>query len=176
MQQWNTQEEVNFNWVMGIAHLDTPRKRALWTKLRVLLYEFEAFTPSQPIIFSDDIGFVDQEPYKSFCPDLSLETYMSWQSLQTARFDQMGMTVSGEVIFFRTGTTFILDDFTLETGMILMCDFEHSGAPRCRVRINALDIGHPWRMFIGLGKGVEELMTNHGLDRIDGEDVLDGEK
>jgi len=118
--------------------LNESLNRALWTKLRVLLYNFEG--NEEPIV--GDEGSLSQNPASNF--PLTPDTFLKSEVVECADFRRMGMTRQGHVVFYTTSIEILADEKSLKTGMLLLCDFKTNGDIDKRLRLPPWDLQHPW--------------------------------
>jgi hypothetical protein len=140
----------------------------LWTKLRILSYDF---------YYSNDgicaVGVLEASPHS---PTAGVEPkdFMKATSVENADFTSMYMTVHGTVVFWGKNQWVFADQRSLEDGMLLIVDIESNGEVVLKMRSYVLDLKHIYSMYFGLGKGLAEYRGNAGFDGANA-DVEEGE-
>ncbi|KAF8862270.1 hypothetical protein BDZ45DRAFT_799379 [Acephala macrosclerotiorum] len=162
-------DQAKFDWYTCIAPLDTPHNRALWTKLRILSYDISNGDMIQGIVTP---SLVSQSPH-STRPSLELTDICKLWAVENADFVNMAMTAHGTVVFQGRNEWVIVDQKSLETGMLLYIGFESNGSPWKKLRITVLELNNIWAWKYGLGKGVQEMRHSYGYDK-NWEDVDEG--
>ncbi|CZR58837.1 uncharacterized protein PAC_08729 [Phialocephala subalpina] len=166
--KWNYQELKQFvakkevpnggsYWYTCIAPLNTPRNLALWTKLRILSYDF--YYSNEGITTP---GVLVASPY-SEPPILEPKDFMKAFALENADFMNMAMTKNGTVVF-RFAKRFLADQHSLETGMLLCLDFDSNGNVGMRMRFGVLELESFNNQFIGMGRSVNWMRHWSGSD------------
>ncbi|CZR55673.1 uncharacterized protein PAC_05561 [Phialocephala subalpina] len=161
-------DKYNAEWYTCIAPLDTPRNRALWTKLRILSYDF---------YYSNDgvcaVGVVSASPY-SQTAGVEPRDFMKTTLVENADFSAMSMTVHGTVVFGAMTEWVFADQRSLEDAMLLIVNIETNGEVVLKMRSYVLDLLEMHNMYFGLGKGLAEKRLNAGYDQANA-DVEEGE-
>jgi hypothetical protein len=161
-------DRSNSEWYTCIAPLDTPRNRALWTKLRILSYDF---------YYSNDgvcaVGVLEASPH-SATAGVEPKDFIKTTFVENADFSSMYMTVHGTVVFGSSTEWVFADQRSLEDGMLLIVDIESNGEVVLKMRSYVLDLLQMHCMYFGLGKGLAEKRGNAGFDGVNA-DVEEGE-
>lgn len=161
-------DKYNAEWYTCIAPLDTPRNRALWTKLRILSYDF---------YYSNDgvcaVGVVSASPY-SQTAGVKPKDFMKMTLVENADFSAMSMTVHGTVVFRAMTEWVFADQRSLEDAMLLIVNIETNGEVVLKMRSYVLDLLEMHNMYFGLGKGLAGKRLNAGYDQANA-DVEEGE-
>lgn len=155
-------------WYTCIAPLDTPRNQALWTKLRIISYDFT-------ITNSDicPVGVMQASPY-SAAVGVEPKDFMKTAFVENANFDMMYMTVHGTVTFLGRNQWVFADQRSLEDGMLLISEIESNGDVALKMRPTIIELRDMYNFRFGLGKGLEEYRGNCGFDEAFA-DVEEGE-
>ncbi|OBT62700.1 hypothetical protein VE03_07108 [Pseudogymnoascus sp. 23342-1-I1] len=131
----------------------SPRNWALWTKIRILLYNHDG----------EEHGALwgGGESYTAICrpnpagPNpVTVDGYNTWTYVEPALFEHMSMTSTGTVVFhYGDQSVFFADQETLDTGRLLLCAFDNNGSleksgriwPVCTKDIHSfmVGLGHP---------------------------------
>ncbi|TVY31252.1 hypothetical protein LOCC1_G008899, partial [Lachnellula occidentalis] len=156
-------------WYTCIAPLSTPQNRLLWSKLRILSYDF---------YYSNDgvcgVSVTEASPYTATSAGVEPKDFMKTTVLENADFSAMAMTVHGTVVYERITEWVFADQRALEDGMLLVVQLETNGDVVLKMRSWVLDLMEMYNMYFGLGKGVVEKRINAGFDGVDA-DVEEGE-
>lgn len=140
-----------------------PRDRSGWTKLRILLYRLDG--EEGPLI--DDgrasvcVPNPESEAGRAACGGgLGPDQVLSWQYLENADFvGGMFMTSAGTVVFDgMDGPRVLVDREALDTGRVLLCDFENNGRARTSCRLRPCILYEFWPLIESLGKPVRGVM------------------
>ncbi|QKX57733.1 uncharacterized protein TRUGW13939_04852 [Talaromyces rugulosus] len=162
-------DESDIAWFTCIAPLDTPRNRALWTKLRILSYDF--YWSNDGIC---EAGVLQASPHLATA-GVEPNDFMKTAFVENASFSSMSMTVHGTVVFNCGCTQHVFaDQRSLEDGMLLIVNTESNGEVVLKMRSYFLDLLDMYCMYFGLGKGLEEKRGNAGFDGANS-DVEEGE-
>lgn len=133
------------------------RSRALWTKLRIMLYSLDgdSSTPFSP----DDSKVGVTVPNPAGPNPVTPEDFLRWCYVEDADFDAMAMTAQGTVIChcWRTPVLFA-DQEALETGFMLLCELHDNGQILEQARVWPPTIKLVYERMIGLGKRLEGLV------------------
>ncbi|RDW59263.1 hypothetical protein BP5796_12187 [Coleophoma crateriformis] len=155
-------------WYTCIAPLDTPRNKALWTKLRILSYDF---------YYSNDgicpVGVLTASP-SSAAAGVQPKDFMKTVYVENADFSVMSITVHGTVVFGSVTEWVFADQRSLEDGMLLIVNLGTNGDVVLKMRSYVLDLLQMYNMHFGLGKGLAEKRLNAGFDGANA-DVEEGE-
>lgn len=141
------------------------RSRALWTKLRIMLYSLDG--DSGTLFDADDstIGTAIPNPAS---PEVSVapQDFLKWCHVEDADFNAMAMTAEGAVICHRwRGSVLLVDREAMETGFVLMCELHSNGQIQDEARIWAPAIKHEYARWTSLGKRLADSRCD---DRIPG--------
>ncbi|KAK6208379.1 Obg-like ATPase [Pestalotiopsis sp. IQ-011] len=124
----------------------SPRNRALWTKMRILLSRLD----------STDSGsdFDDPNPVPGLVSPVTPERFQAWLHVENADFVGMAMSHAGRVVFKDPKSSCVLvDQEALNTGMVLLCEFESNArlATNAHTRIRPWFLYEYWTLILGLG-------------------------
>jgi hypothetical protein len=135
----------------------TPRNRALWTKMRILLYNLEG---ENSTLYGGDHGDVALlEPSAAGPNPVALAGVLAWKYVESALFHNMAMTSRGTIVFnqYRASILFV-DQEALNTGRLILCGIANNG--------HIIAEGRYWPMFTqsvsermkGIGKSAREII------------------
>lgn len=144
---------------IGISHLTVPqpmdaRNRALWTKLRIMLYHLDG---EDGYLFD----YADGEPSitepNPVNPDpVTPDNFFRCCYLESADFDYMAMTSIGTVICHNYQDNILLaDQEALDTGLMMLCRMENNGQVGCSGRIWPVMMGNT---YLGTQRAVDEIL------------------
>lgn len=154
-----------FAWCYCLAPLDTDRNRGLWTKTHILLYHLDG-NGDGPLFGHGHIAVAPPNPASD---SVTPETFLRWRYIETADFANISMTVHGTLVYTGHCSIFLCDQETLETGLMLFCDFTHNGAinlsKRMRPTIMSMEIIH-WLQGRNI-KGIIEGAVNSWHQPVD---------
>lgn len=96
---------------------------------------------------------------------ITLDNFKRYQALETADFDIVKFNSSCHVLFdpFRD-TSILVDEYALNTGLVLIAFFGIDGTPKDVYRIRLLDLFEPYARIVGVGKSCKEQMEFFGGD------------
>ncbi|OBT74859.1 hypothetical protein VF21_06788 [Pseudogymnoascus sp. 05NY08] len=158
----------SLSWYTCIAPLDTPRNRALWTKLRILSYDF--YDSNDGIC---EVGVLEASPH-SATAGVEPKDFMKAGFVENADFNWMYMTVHATVTFKGLNQWVFADQRSLEDGMLLIVNIESNGDVVLNMRPSVLELNYLYNMHYGLAKGLAEIRGNAGFDGVHA-DVDEGE-
>lgn len=78
------------------------------------------------------------------------------RSVECPDLTDMGMTVDGTLVFQWGESDVLVDNHTLETGLLLMNQSRYNGSVRFSARIQPKDFHPIWEHIIGLGWSLQE--------------------
>ncbi|OJJ36369.1 hypothetical protein ASPWEDRAFT_37942 [Aspergillus wentii DTO 134E9] len=133
-----------------IATIKTPQDHNRMIKAFLLQWEWNYDDPINPV--SSPVAMIS--PSATDKP-ITAETFKLARSVECPDFSDMGMTVDGTVIFNEIGTAVLVDDVTLQTGLILMLKPHTNGSVEFAARMRPEDVRHVWNTLVGLGWGLE---------------------
>jgi hypothetical protein len=114
-----------------------PRNRALWTKIRILLYNLQDAGSTWHNFGTDKV--VEMHPNPADRSPVTPENYHSYCFIETADFDHMAMTSQGTAFFYGFDRgSFFVDQEALDTGRLLFCDFRDNGEVMASTRTSPL--------------------------------------
>lgn len=143
----------------------SPRNRALWTKMRILLSRLDGTDSGSDF---DDVWVVEPNPVSGLASAVTPERFQAWLHVENADFVGMAMSRAGRVIFKDPRIPCVLvDQEALNTGMVLLCEFESNGrlAPNAHARIRPWFLYEYWTLILGLGWSVESLLSGRNTWR-----------
>ncbi|KFZ22989.1 hypothetical protein V502_02537 [Pseudogymnoascus sp. VKM F-4520 (FW-2644)] len=143
-------DHSNSAWYTCIAPLDTPHNRALWTKLRILSYDF--YWSNNGIC---PVGVLEASPY-SATASMEPKDFMKATYVENADFCSMSMTVYGTVVFKDRTEWVFADQRSLEDGMLLIVNIETNGEVVLKMRSKGLAEKRGNAGFDGVNTDVEE--------------------
>ncbi|KAK9794212.1 putative HNH nuclease domain-containing protein [Seiridium cardinale] len=176
----NLQEYGFCNLVVGQPQ--GPRDRALWAKMRVLLYRLDGQDGTS---FGDvGGGGIEELPPRPPVDGIASqgtvvrpEDLYRWLWVEPARFDHMAMTRQGTVVFHQCETgMFFVDQEALETGRLRLCEIENNGQVVADARVWPVFAYHVSSLIHGLSRSVDEVEEDGFIDNEGFNDVLDMEK
>lgn len=135
------------------------RDRAVFTKLRIMLYRLDG--EEGPLIDDGHVSVCVPNPESDNAgcglnPD---REFLMWHYVENADFHFISMTSAGTVVFYSTGGPRVLvDRQALDTGRVLLCDFETNGQLEGSCRIRPYILYDFWPLIVGLGKTVRGVM------------------
>lgn len=136
------------------------RDRAVWTKLRILLYRLNG--EEGPLIDDGQASVCVPNPEtgsagrRGLHPDCE---FLMWNYVETADFNRVFMTSAGTVVFYGTdGPRVLVDREALDTGRVLLCDFENNGQLEASCRLRPCILYEFWPLIESLGKPVRGVM------------------
>lgn len=101
---------------------------------------------------------------------ITLDNIKRYCGLESADFGVLGFNSAGEAVYDPLQPAVILvDDYALNTGLVLILFFHTNGTPYKGYRMRALNFFYLWTMVNGLAKRLEDLMIHYGLEQ----DLLD---
>ncbi|KAF3761918.1 hypothetical protein M406DRAFT_74842 [Cryphonectria parasitica EP155] len=148
------------------------RNRAMWTKIRILLYHFDG--EDGPVI--DDGKAAVCIPNPALGPGSSLTTmqaFLMWRYVENANFKRMAMTSTGTVVFPSyggRGPLLLADQQALDTGLLLLCECANNGLMEAHARVRPDEMYELWNLIdpYVLNKSIAELVTMRGGSESDG--------
>ncbi|KAF7533587.1 hypothetical protein G7054_g6941 [Neopestalotiopsis clavispora] len=143
------------------------RGRALWTKLRIMLYSLDGDSGSQFDEQDSTIDIAAPNPASVTAGSQAVvmpENFFQWCYIEDADLDHIAMTAAGTVICHRvSGLVLFADAEALETGFMLLCEFDNNGSVRDSARVWPPAFKNEYTRMTVLGKPLDELRLN---DRI----------
>lgn len=137
----------------------SPRNWALWTKIRILLYNFTG--DDHGTLWAGDDDIVICRPNPAGPNPVTVEGYNTWDIVEPAIFEYMAMTSTGTVVFHRwKSSTFIADQETLDTGRLLLCSFYNNGSLAKSGRVWPMFTKDMFNFMVGLGHSAYSLIEN----------------
>lgn len=135
----------------------SPRDRAVWTKLRILLYRLDG---DEGALIDDGRASVctpnPESAGRGLDPD---REFLKWNYVENADFHRMCMTSTGTVVFYGTdGPRVLVDREALDTGRVLLCEFENNGQLEASCRVRPCILYEFWPLIENLGKPVRGVM------------------
>lgn len=143
----------------------SPRNRALWTKMRILLSRLDG---TDSAFDFDDVWVVEPNPVRGLASPVTPERFQAWRHVENADFVGMAMSRAGRVIFKDPKSSCVLvDQEALNTGMVLLCEFESNGRlePNAHARIRPWFLYEYWTLILGLGWTVGYLLSGRSTWR-----------
>ncbi|KAI4592391.1 hypothetical protein KJ359_011202 [Pestalotiopsis sp. 9143b] len=143
----------------------SPRNRALWTKMRILLSRLDGTDSASDF---DDVWVVEPNPVPGLASPVTPERFQAWRHVENADFVGMAMSRAGRVIFKDPKSSCVLvDQEALNTGMVLLCEFESNGRlePNAHARIRPWFLYEYWTLILGLGWTVGYLLSGRSTWR-----------
>ncbi|KFY11631.1 hypothetical protein V492_04355 [Pseudogymnoascus sp. VKM F-4246] len=142
-----------------IPHPITPHNWALWTKIRILLYNHDGEEHGTLWGMGDScITICAPNPAGPNPVTLEGGGYNMWAYVEAAMFEYMAMTSSGSVVFHNWESGFFADQETLETGRLVLCAFGNNGGVKKSGRIWPVFTKDVFNLMTGVGKDVEGLI------------------
>ncbi|KAK6221951.1 hypothetical protein LQW54_001171 [Pestalotiopsis sp. IQ-011] len=141
------------------------RSRALWTKLRAMLYSLDGDSGT---LFDADDSTIGIATLNSASLEASVAPgdFLKWCHVEDADLNAMAMTIDGAVICHRwRGSVLFVDREALETGFVLLCELHSNGQVQDEARIWAPAIKHEYARWTSLGKRLADSRCD---DRIPG--------
>lgn len=133
------------------------RNRALWTKLRIMLYCLDG---DGGTLFGEEdskIGFPAPNPADS--RPLTPQDFLKWCYLESADFDHMAMTNTGTVVCHDwQHIVLFADQEALETGLMILCHIENNGQVMCQGRVWPVLMKDAYMNMTALAKPVEGIL------------------
>lgn len=145
----------------------SPRNWALWTKIRILLYNHDG-EEHGPLWGMGDTTTTICRPNPAGPNPVTIEGYCAWFFVEPALFEDMAMTSTGTVVFHTCDSSFFVDQETLDTGLLLLCSFHNNGSLETSGRICPVFTKDIFNFMVGLGKPAHSL--------IDGDMWISGEE
>jgi hypothetical protein len=138
-----------------------PRNRALWTKLRIMLYNLDGDDGTVFQWQDDDEKIAYCVPNDADPNLLTSATFLKWCYIENANFDCMAMTRSGTVILHRRRSTVVLiDQEALDTGLILLCRLANNGQVLAEGRVWPLSMKVAYAKMTIMGWSVDEVLDS----------------
>lgn len=136
----------------------SPRNWALWTKIRILLYNHDG-EEHGTLWGMGDITTCICRPNPAGPNTVTVDGFYTWDKVEAALFEQMTMTSTGTVVFHGgENGVFFADQETLDTGRLLLCAFYNNGSLEKSGRIWPVFTKHIHSMMLALGKPAESLI------------------
>ncbi|KFY64244.1 hypothetical protein V496_03390 [Pseudogymnoascus sp. VKM F-4515 (FW-2607)] len=136
----------------------SPRNWALWTKIRILLYNHDG-EEHGTLWGSGDSTTCICRPNPAGPNPVTVDGYNAWYFIEPAIFEYMTMTSTGTVVFHRwKGSIFVADQETLDTGRLLLCAFQNKGSLEKSGRIWPVFTKDIHNFIVGLGKPAYSLI------------------
>jgi hypothetical protein len=134
-----------------------PRNRALWTKLRIMLYCLDG---DSGCLFGEDDGDVTvPEPNPAGPNPLTPGNFLKWCYVENADFDHVAMTAEGTVVCHNWQSTLLFaDQEALDTGLMLLCHVENNGQVMCEGRVWPVLMKDAYVAMMALGKPVKAIL------------------
>lgn len=137
---WYPEQLRSRDWIRrGFCHLVveqplSPRNRALWTKICILMYHLA--DEDKIHNFGTSSQVVTMNPNPADTGPVKPEDHCRHCFVEPADFSYMAMTSHGTVVFHAGDrATFFADQETLDTGRLLLCDLDSNGAIRVQSRV-----------------------------------------
>ncbi|KUI54752.1 hypothetical protein VP1G_02084 [Cytospora mali] len=136
--------------------------RAIWTKLRIMLYRLDG--EDGPLIDDGCVSVCMPNPASVVDQAgdgvSSGQGFAIWNYLENSDFNRMFMTSVGTVVFYGTdGPRVLVDREALNTGRVLLCEFENNGQLATSCRVRPCILYEFWPLIEGLGKSVQRVMA-----------------
>jgi hypothetical protein len=94
---------------------------------------------------------------------VTLDNIKRYQGLETANFDIVAFNNVGEAVYDSLHPSpIIVDDYALNTGLVLLVLSYVNGVPYEGYRIRALNFFSLWELILGLGKRLDVLLEPYG--------------
>lgn len=109
---------------------------------------------------------------------VSLDNIKRYTGLETADFGIVGFNNAGEAVYnYYQSAIILVDDYALNTGLVLILFFHTNGTAREGCRIRATNFFSLFVPYTGLGKRLEDLMVwyGHRQDPLDERISIDNE-
>ncbi|KAH8203221.1 hypothetical protein TruAng_002626 [Truncatella angustata] len=135
----------------------SPRNRALWTKLRVMLYCLDG---DNGALFGEEDGEVAvPEPNPTGPNPLTPQEFLKWCYVESADLAHIAMISDGTVICHNWQSTVLFaDQQSLETGLMLLCDIENNGQVMCKGRVWPVLMKDAYVSMTASGKSVKAIL------------------
>ncbi|ETS80815.1 hypothetical protein PFICI_08344 [Pestalotiopsis fici W106-1] len=135
----------------------SPRNRALWTKLRIMLYCLDGDSGA---LFGEHDGEVTApEPSPAGPNPLTPQEFLKWCYVENANFDHIAMTSDGTVVCHNwQGILLFADQEALDTGLMLLCHIENNGQVMCQGRVWPVLMKDAYVAMMASGKPVEAIL------------------
>ncbi|KAJ5087311.1 hypothetical protein N7456_010927 [Penicillium angulare] len=140
---------------------DAPRPStnwALWLKIQLMFYDYNGMH-----------GHIAKETFTLMPKEndfVTLDNIKRYQGLETADFGIVAFNNIGEAIYDSYHPPpIIVDDYALNTGMVLLFLSYVNGVPYQGYRIRALGFFSLWMPIIGTGKRLEILIQPYGTEQ-----------
>ncbi|ETS77785.1 hypothetical protein PFICI_09847 [Pestalotiopsis fici W106-1] len=157
-------KSVAFTQLIAPWPLDA-RGRALWTKVRIMLYALDGENGSQFDEQNSTVGIVVPHPAVAAAA-VTPADFLQWCYIEDADFDSIAMTVAGRVICHRWDNLMLFADReALETGFLLLCELDNNGQVRDQARVWPPAFKNEYIRMTVLCKPLDEIRTD---DRIPG--------
>lgn len=141
------------------------RSRAVWTKFRILLYQLEG--EDGPLINDGEATICIPNPASGpgGCVNPNQE-FLMWSCVENADFHRMYMTSKGTVIspwIDNSGPFILVDQESLDTGLLLLCEFHNNGELGVHHRIRHWILYRIWNLIdpCVLGKRIKDVMESY---------------
>ncbi|KAI4598157.1 hypothetical protein KJ359_003040 [Pestalotiopsis sp. 9143b] len=136
-----------------------PRNRALWTKMRIMMYNLDGDNGTIFQWQEDDEKVTYCVPNDAEPNLLTSSTFLKWCYIENANFDCMAMTRSGTVILHRRRSmVMLIDQEALNTGLILLCRLANNGQVLAEGRVWPLAMKDAYEKMTILGWSVDEVL------------------
>ncbi len=136
----------------------SPRNWALWTKIRILLYNHDGEEHGTLWGMGDRCTTICR-PNPAGPNPVTVDGYNTWNFVEPAIFEYITMTSTGTVVFHSwKSSTFVADQETLDTGLLLLCQFENNGSLSSCGRIWPMLTKDIFNFIVGLGKPAYSLI------------------
>lgn len=138
-----------------------PRDRAVWTKLRILLYRLDG---DEGALIDDGRASVcvanpQSESGRAGRGVSADGEFLMWSYVEQADLHQLFMTRVGTVLFDGTdGPRVLVDREALDTGRVLLCSFQNNGQVETSCRLRPCILYEFWPLIESLGKPVRGVM------------------
>ena len=136
----------------------SPRNWALWTKIRILLYNHDGEEHGTLWGGSGDTTTTICRHNPAGPNPVTIDGYNFWSYVEAAIFENMAMTSTGTVIFHCWYSAFFADQETLDTGLLVLCEFENNGSISSSGRICPVFTKDINNFMVGLGKPAHSLI------------------
>lgn len=126
--------------------------------MKALLLQF-VWDDSEPLFPLN--GPVSTLPPNPASGPITSDNFKMARSVECPDLTDMGMTVDGTVVFQWGESDVLVDNHTLETGLLLMNQSRDNGSVNFSARIQPKDLHPIWGHIIGLGWGLQESVESN---------------
>lgn len=131
--------------------MNTPEDHGRMVKILLLQFVWDGTEPLFPLN-----GLVSMLPPNPASGPITPDNFKMARSVECPDLPDMGLTVDGTLVFQWGESDVLVDNHTLETGLLLMNQSRYNGSVSFSARIQPKDLHPVWGRIISLGWSLQE--------------------